>query len=234
MMPKVCLIISLILTLPLGLGSAAKAAEQIQFDKADLFVQVNASDGDASLHLALDGEAWKPLKLLAPHGRKILNVKGKGKLRSLGLTGLSTESDAPGFDEVPLDEFKSKFPAGMYVFRGVAVEGEKLTGRATLTHDFPAGPVVVTPEKDAVLPPGDLVVSWSPVTEPAGIVIVAYQVVVTREDPHREMSIDLPGDVTSVTLPGELLESATAYGLEVTAEETSGNRTTTEFSFSTN
>ena len=234
MIPKRRLIVPLVLTLSLGLGLVPHAAEQIPFDKADLFVQINATDGDASLHLALDGEAWKSLKLLAPGGRKILNVKGKGKLKGLGLTGLTLESDAPELEEVPLEEFQAKFPAGTYTFRGVAVEGEKLKGTATLTHDFPAGPVVLSPEEDAVVSPGDLVVSWNPVTEPSGIVIVSYQVVVTREDPYREISIDLPADVTSVTIPAELLESGTQYSLEVTAQETNGNRTTTELSFATN
>jgi hypothetical protein len=72
------------------------------------------------------------------------------------------------------------------------------------------------------------------VTEPPGIVIVAYQVTVTRNDPHRVISFDLSADATSVTVPPELPKSDTEYKLEVMAQEESGNQTTTELLFWTN
>jgi hypothetical protein len=56
-------------------------------------------------------------------------------------------------------------------------------------------------------------------------------VVASREDPLRVVSIDLPADATSVTLP--LLESDAAYTLEVLAQEASGNQTVTQISFRT-
>jgi len=245
MMRKVALIVSLVFTVSLAIGlaatggtanpariSAAKASAQIPFGNTDLFVQINATDGDAGLQLALDGEAWKSLKVFAPGGRKILNVSGKGKLKSFGLTGLTFESETPGLDEI--EEFKAIFPEGEYVFRGKTVEGQKLVGTATLTHDFPAGPVVVAPGEDAVVSRDNLVVSWNPVTEPPGIVIVAYQVIVTQNDPHRVISLDPPAGATSVTVPPELLEPDKEYKLEVMAQEESGNQTTTELLFWTN
>jgi len=245
MIRRIGLIVSLVLTVSLAMGlpatggqgnpariSAAKASAQIPFDKTDVFVQINATDSDVGLQLALDGEAWKSLKVFAPGGRKIVNVSGKGKLKSFGLTGLTFESETPGLDEI--EEFKAVFPEGEYVFRGKTVDGQKLVDTATLTHDFPAGPVVVAPDEDAFVPPDNLVVSWDPVTEPPGIVIVAYQVIVTQNDPHRVFSFDLSAGATSVTVPPELLESDKEYKLEVMVQEESGNQTATELLFRTN
>jgi hypothetical protein len=213
--------------------SAAKGAAPIPFGTANLFVQINATDGDASLQLVLDGEAWKSLKLHTPGGRKILDVKGKGKLKSFGLIGLTAESNNPGLDEFPLEEFKALFPEGQYVLRGKTVDGQKLVGTATLTHDFPAGPVVLAPGRDAVVSPDNVVVSWNPVTEPPGIVIVGYHVVVARDNPHRVISIDLPPDATSVTVAPGLLDPDTDYKVEVVVVGTSGNETGTEVPFRT-
>ena len=70
MIRKVGLIVFLVITVSLAIGlpamsgtgnpariSAAKASAQIPFGKTNLFVQINATDGDVGLQLALDGEA---------------------------------------------------------------------------------------------------------------------------------------------------------------------------------
>jgi len=61
------------------------------------------------------------------------------------------------------------------------------------------------------------------VTEPAGVEIVTYQVIVNQGD--RELSMYLPPDVTSVTTPGEFLVPGTETGGEVLARDQSGNQT---------
>ena len=76
-------------------------------------------------------------------------------------------------------------------------------------------------------------VVWNPVTGPPGIEIVAYQVIVEREDPLRTFSVTVPASVTSVTIPPEFLEPGTEYKVEVLAIEAGGNQTISELDFET-
>jgi hypothetical protein len=62
------------------LGSAAQGQE-IPFDEADVFAELNDTDGDLGFHALIDGEAWDRLVLEAPNGRTILQVRPS---RSLG------------------------------------------------------------------------------------------------------------------------------------------------------
>lgn len=212
---------------------AAKKPAPVPFAEADLFIEVNATGGDAGLQIALDAKPWKSVTIYGPGGGQLVGFRGEGKLSDFGLTELRSESSEPPFDVFPLWKFKALWPEGTYLFRGETVEGRRLVGKARLTHDIPSAPVVVAPVEDAVVPEDDAVVVWSPVTEPGGIDIVGYQVIVTREEPLRVFSVDLPASATSVTVPPEFLEPSTEYSLEVLARERSGNQTITEVSFVT-
>jgi hypothetical protein len=64
------------------------------------------------------------------------------------------------------------------------------------------------------------------VTKPPGVKIVTYQVIVIQGD--RELSMYVPPNVTSVTIPGEFLEPGAKTGGEVLARDVSGNQTITE------
>jgi hypothetical protein len=77
------------------------------------------------------------------------------------------------------------------------------------------------------------VVRWEPVTEPAGIQIVGFQVVVSRESPDRVFEADMLATATELRIPAEFLESGVEYKVEVLAIEVSGNQTLTEITFST-
>jgi hypothetical protein len=214
-------------------GPATRAASRtVRLDKATMIVEVNATDGDAGLQVFLDGEPWRRMTLSAPNGRQILAVNTRTKLRNYGLTELFSESSEPSFDEFPLNKFKRLFPEGRYRFVGTTIEGQRMAGRARLSHDIPDGPEIISPASDSILPPGTILASWNPVPEPSGINIVGYRAIVEREDPLRVFSVDLPASVTSVTVPQEFVESGTAYKLEVQAIEASGNQTLTEISFS--
>jgi hypothetical protein len=61
--------------------------------------------------------------------------------------------------------------------------------------------------------------------------IVGYQVVVTREDPLRVLSVDLPARARRLPVPAEFLQRGTEYKAEVLAIEASGNQTLTEIAF---
>jgi hypothetical protein len=217
----------------LGHGQGSKTASNpIRLADATMIVEVNATDGDAGLQVFLDGEPWRSMRITSPDGRTILAVKATGRLRNFGLTELFSESSEPSFDEFPLHKFKRLFPEGRYRFVGTTIEGQRVAGRARLSHDIPDGPEITSPASDSTLPPGTILASWNPVPEPSGINIVGYRAIVEREDPLRVFSVDLPASVTSVTVPQEFVESGTAYKLEVQAIEASGNQTLTELEFS--
>jgi hypothetical protein len=233
-------VLALMMALPLGVAvwaddddSNDEGGDTIPFAAALIRFEVNDTDGDAGIQVFLDGEPWKSVRIYDPDGERIFEIKNGGSLKEFGLTELFCESNEPPFDEVPLLEVLDLFPEGEYEFVGRTVEGDELVGCATLTHDLPDGPVVVNPEEDEEVDPDDAVIEWNPVTTPAGIDIVAYQVIVVCEDPLRVFRADLPASATSITIPPEFLEPGTEYSFEVLAIEVSGNQTITESSFET-
>jgi hypothetical protein len=214
-------------------GSVLRAPDKtVRLEEATLIVEVNATDGDAGLQIFLDGEAWRSMTITAPDGRRMLAINGRTRLKNYGLTELFSESSEPPFNTFPLKKFKRLFPEGRYRFVGTTIEGDRLAGRARLSHDIPDGPQITAPADGSTVPPGSIVADWNPVPEPTGINIVGYRAIVEREDPLRVFSVDLPASVTSVTIPQEYVESGTKYKLEVQAIEASGNQTLTEVEFS--
>jgi hypothetical protein len=85
---------------------------------------------------------------------------------------------------------------------------------------------VTFPTEGAQVDPNGFQVTWEPVTSPAGVDIVTYQVIVNQGG--RELSMYLPPTATSATIPGEFLDPGTPAGGEVLARERSGNQTITE------
>ena len=213
----------------------------ISFDIAKIFFEFNSSAselGDLGVHIFLDGEDWKELKIVNPNGRKIFEVKGKGPYKDLGLTELFFEGAEPDLADVPLEELLAQFPAGDYDLVGKTVDGERIVGTATLSHAIPDGPFNVL----AVLNGNSLVISWN---APAGsltslpINIVGYQVIVGA------FQVTVPANIPCniVTVPASLSMCVTvtpqfvqslAPGeqlFEVLAIEAGGNQTITEGSF---
>lgn len=216
----------------LGLDQTTNAASApTPLAAATMIVEVNATDGDAGLQVFLDGEPWKAMTITSPDGRRMVDIDAEGRLKNYGLTELFSESSEPPFDVFPLEKFKALFPEGTYTFAGTSVEGQRLVGQATLTHHIPDGPKIVSPSDGATVGREDVVARWKPVTTPAGTDIVGYRAIVTRKDPPRVFSVDLPGSVRAVTVPDEFLEPGTEYSLEVQAIEAGGNQTLTQTAF---
>jgi hypothetical protein len=226
--------LALIALIATGVAARGAPRKTIPFEDASIIVEVNSTDGDAGLQFFLDGEPWRSIRIDGPDHRKVVDVAASGELKNFGLTELFSESNEPPFDELSLEEFKEKFPEGRYVFSGKTTEGQKLVGSAMLSHDIPDGPEIVSPEEDAELDPDDgIVIDWNPVTTPAGVEIVGYEVIVEREDPLRTFDVKLPASVTEVTISPEYLEGDTEYTFEVLAIEKSGNQTITQQDFTT-
>jgi hypothetical protein len=71
--------------------------EEIPYDEAEIFFELNNTDGDLGIHALIDGEAWKSLEIEDPWGREMLDVRLKGRLRRQGLTEIFFESAEPVF-----------------------------------------------------------------------------------------------------------------------------------------
>ena len=208
-----------------------RAQDQVPFEVSHIFFEFNSSAQDLGVQVSLDGDAWKELVIVGPDGKIHLDVKGKGSVRTLGLTEFFFESDEPPFADFPPDSLLALFPEGTYHFLGVTVGGRAMVGASRLTHDIPDGPVILSPADGGLVDVSHVVISWVPVTTPAGIQIVNYQVVI--EKGVRTFLVDVPAGTTQVTVSKEFLKPGTSYKFEVLAKEVSGNQTITESSFET-
>jgi hypothetical protein len=216
---------------PLVIGAAAADPKPLAFADARVIIETNATDGDAGLQIFVDAEPWNQVAVFRPDGEQIVDFRTAGPVNDYGLTELFSESSEPPFTEFPLEEFKALFPEGTYTFTGTTIEGASLVGSATLTHDIPNGPELISPREGERVARDQTVIRWEAGSQPPGVEIVGYQVVVTRENPLRVFSVDLPATVTSVRVPSEFLERNIRYSFEVLAIEAGGNATITQRGF---
>ena len=227
--------------------AAARPAAAVPLKDAKLNIEHNATDEDTGFQGFVDSEGWKRLDVRTPGGDRVLTFEARGTLGKLGLTELFFESVEPENKDVPIDEMLANLPEGNYTIAGPSQENGKsvgsTSGTALLTHDIPAGPVLVSPAEGATVPVRGVVARWKPVSktitgEP--VKIIAYQLIIEKDvEPHRHMigklglSIYVPRSVTSIAVPNGFLEARTKYNWEVLAIERSGNQTLSSGSFRT-
>jgi hypothetical protein len=208
----------------------AKKRPVIPFSIAKVFWEYNSTPNDLGVHVFLDGQDWKELRIVNPQGRTIFEVEGGGPYRELGMTELFFEGAEPNLADVPLEELLARFPEGPYRLIGRTVDGSHIVGTAMFTHAIPAGPTNVV---GTFTPPNTLVISWDAVTSTppgfptASLKIVGYQVIVGS------FQVTVPATTLSVTVPPEFVASLAAgpQPFEVLAIEAGGNQTITEGSF---
>ena len=205
---------------------AASKHKPVEFEAHDLYIETNATDGDAGLQIFADAEDWRSFSLTDPQGKPMIDVTARGRAKRFGLSELFLEASEPAFTEFPFSKFKKRFPKGTYRFHGTMADGTKLVGSDRLSHLVPDGPKVTAPTKGAEVDRNGAKVTWEPVTRPAGVRIVTYQVII--EQGGRELSMYLPASATSATIAPEFLEPGAKARGEVLARERSGNQTITE------
>lgn len=181
---------------------------------ARIFIEFNFTDQDIGAHVFLDGPGWRTMKIFDPKGVKIFDVTATGSMGMIGLSEMFFEGEEPSLDELPLDQFKQRFPEGNYRFEGQTVDGKPLGAMAKFTHNIPDAAVILSPAEGAVVDPANAVITWGPVSN-----VVAYQVIVG------DFQVTLPATDTSVTVPPEYLEPGTRYGFEVLSIEAGANQT---------
>jgi hypothetical protein len=206
--------------------------EELEFEEADLFFELNDTDGDLGLQGFVDGEAWKSLEIEGPETNnedeeKVqMQIWLRDGLRRQGLTEFSFESEEPGFDELTPAQFFRRFPQGVYEIEGITLEGDEVEAEIRLSHVMAAPPRNITvngqpqaPNCDSDELPevsGPVTIDWSPVTRShptigtpnVDVTVREYQFVgeIEREDRNPEeivFSVNLPRNVTQFTLPTE-------------------------------
>ena len=201
--------------------------DEIPFEVAEIFFELNDTDGDLGIHALIDGEPWKRLTIEDQRERRVLNVFVRGRLKRQGLTEFFFESAEPPFESdedpseaLPPEKFFRRFPAGTYEIEGRSLDGEELESETEITHAMPApaeptvNGIALAEDCDEDVPvvgmAGDaVVISWLPVTkthpdlgspqDADGVIsIFNYQVVVEVEE------LDPVPAVFSVTLPPDV------------------------------
>ena len=219
--------------------SAASSNEIVLLKDARIKIEKNATDNDAGIQVFIDAEPWKSMDIFDPAGRNIFHAETFGRLGKQGGTEFFMESAEPNFTELSFRKFLQRFPAGRYRIRGEGLAGERYAGHADFTHHVPAGPVLVSPEENAVVDPDNTVVQWQSVAAPPGSAIVGYQVLVVKPNsriraiPKIVLDVMMPAWATSMKVPSGFLSPASTYEWEVLAIEKSGNQTLSSGAFRT-
>jgi len=239
------------ITSPVSMG----AQEAEEFDEAQLYFELNDTDGDLGLHGLIDGDEWKNLQISDANKRTLLNVQVRSALRRQGMTEFFFESGEPGFDELSPEDFLARFPEGTYAIEGKTLEGDALESEVEISHVM-AGPpanVRVNEEESAVncdaeeLPvvSEPVTISWDGVTQShptvgtpgVAVTVQLYQVVgeIEREGETPEVlefSVNLPAGVTSFEFPEDFTGLAEEeIKFEIVTKLDNGNQTAVESCF---
>lgn len=232
----------------LAVAGGVRAQEADEFSEAELFFELNDTDGDLGIHALIDGEDWRRLRIEDPTEKVILDVTARGRLRKHGLTELRFESAEPTFDEVPAEVIFDRFPEGSYTIEGITLDGGKLASEVEISHVLPSPPrnvkisgIAAPPSCDGALPTvaSPIVISWDAVTtshpslgETGPVAIESYELIIELLDTDVESGVVLPPSVTSFTVSNELLALAEgSVKLEILARDENGNRTAVESCF---
>lgn len=213
------------------------------FDVADLFFELNNTDGDLGIHAKIDGDDWKNLWIKDPGDRIILSVSAQGRMRQQGLTEISFESAEPPFDELAPADFLKRFPEGTYDIEATTLDGEELESEVAITHVLPGPPKFKFPPlascDDPVTVTAPVTVSWNKVTKShptigkpnRPIEVERYEVQLERLDSDLTASYELPSNVTSLPVPWAFTSKPGVVKVEVLVKAEDGNRTAEETCF---
>jgi hypothetical protein len=227
----------------------ADARRPVRFTEAEIFLELNDTDGDLGLHASIDGDAWVTLEIDGPgEVGVLLSVAATGRLGRQGMTQLAFESAEPSFDELSPAEFFRRFPEGRYRIEAEAGDGSEVAALAHLSHVLAAPPENVQVSGVAAAEDCDtdplplatepVTISWEPVTAShpelgrrGPVRLSRYQVFV--EAPGVKWSVDLPPSVTSIEVPAGVTALGETFKFEIIARTTDGNNTAIESCFET-
>jgi hypothetical protein len=224
----------------------ARAQRPQRFSEAELFFELNDTDGDLGIHASIDGEPWTDLEIEGPGDRKLLDIFSRGQLRTQALTQLFFESAEPSFDDLNPADFFRRFPEGRYEIEGRAQGGGTIESTAVLSHVLAAPPenilVSGAPAAESCdtepLPTvsAPVMIDWDPVTgshpeigKQGPIKVSRYQLFVEGEGVN--LGLDLSPTVTEFEIPMGLTNLGKEFKFEIIVRTTTGNNTAVESCF---
>jgi hypothetical protein len=233
-----------------GVAPAENGKEQeIPFEEARLFFELNDTDGDLGIHGLIDGDEWKRLEIEDPNDVRMLDVLVRGRLRRQGLTEIFFESAEPPFDELAPREFFKRFPEGVYDIGGITLDGQELDSEVRLSHVLAAPPAnirvaSIPAAKNCDVEPlpslsRPVTIDWDPVTrshprigKPGPVTVDHYELIVEREEPKLLIfSVMLPPERTQFTVPAGFISLGDSFKFEIIVRATNGNQTAVESCF---
>lgn len=228
-----------------GWRAAAQSDGPARFTEAEIFFELNDTDGDLGIHGSIDGDPWLDLEVEGPGDRTLLNISSTSRLRTQGMTQLFFESAEPSFDELEPATFFRRFPEGRYEIEGRAQEGGRMEATAVLSHVMANRPQGVrvngVPAAESCGDPlptvlAPVTIDWEPVTEShpeigkrGPVKISRYQFFVERAGV--KLSLDLPPTVTEFEIPAGITDLGKDFKFEIIARTATGNNTAIESCF---
>jgi hypothetical protein len=242
-------VLFLIAVASLTLAVATPAGWAVEFSEAELFFELNDTDGDLGIHASIDGEPYSKLEIEDPKERRILLLQAQGRLALQGLTQLFIESAEPSFDELEPEAFFKRFPEGRYEISAILLEGGELESVVRLSHVLaaPVGNVTINGVEAAENCDADplpsvsepVTIDWDPVTQShpeigksGPIKILRYQFFVEQGD--IKFAVDLPPDMTEFEVPSEIIDLGDKnepFKFEIIARTEANNNTAIESCF---
>ncbi len=216
------------------------------FADAELFVELNDTDGDLGLHASIDGGTWTSLEVEGPRDRPLLAIVSKGRLRSQGLTQLAFESAGTARSRSWIRRTSSGgFPKGVYEIEALAQGGGTFESAVRLSHVLAAPPkatvsgLTAAESCDAAVLPevaSPVVIDWDPVTQSHPEIGKTGRVTISRyqffvEQGTTKLSLDLPPTVTEFEIPTSITATGGEFKFEIIARTSTGNNTAMESCF---
>lgn len=204
----------------------ARHPKPSEFENAEIRIEQNATDGDTEVVIFAKGgdDGFKHFRVGSPDRRIVVATFSLD--RSVrGQRELLFESPEP-----PGEAILAAYPEGRYRFDGVTHSGERFAGTASLSHELPPATVILSPADGASIPPGALLIQWSPVPGAAQILLELEN---ESADPEQVLTFNLPADATSFEVPAALMTAGASYQLSIGTVAGNGNRVFVEVGFET-
>ena len=234
-----------------GLG---QEADELPFSEAQLYLELNHTDGDLGIHGLIDGDTWKSLEIEAPNEQLLINVWVRNNLRKHGMSEIFFESAEPSFDELAPAAFFKRFPEGVYEVEAITLEDQEMEAEIRLSHVLAGPPATIKVNGknsarncDVALPvvTEPVTLDWSPVTKShptvgkpnVNVKVRQYEVVgeIEREGETPDVlvfKVDLPPGVTQFEFPEDFTGLADGeMKFEIVIKLDNGNQTAIESCF---
>ncbi len=206
--------------------SAASAPTPVwaPFDEASIFVEYNATDGDAEVVLDVDADVGlSRFVVVNPRGKVVLDLHSK-HTEDLGIRKIALETPEPSLEAV-----LAAYPAGTYLFLGRSTDGQSLLSAVHLSHALPEAPAITFPLDGAK----DVAVLGTLITWTSGPDAESFFFELESEDDAVSLKASLNGGTSSFDVPDGFLYAGAEFQVGVGARCGNGNLTVVEHAFTT-